>query len=119
MSEQARLNPEQAAAQLRIPCIRLWLLRVLEVMPRYSGNDEFMRTALAYIGLPIARAELLEQLKFLAERKLVTLDHRAEFNIWVVALTGSGQDVALGLAEAEGIAQPQAQNSGATITPGG
>ena len=111
MSEQTRLNPDQAAAQLRIPCIRLWLLRILEVMPRYSGNDEFMRTALAYAGLPVARAELLEQLRFLAERKLVTLDHRVEFNIWVVALTGSGQDVALGLVEAERIERPQAQTS--------
>jgi len=91
--------------EIRIHSARLWVLRLLEAMPGRRGNDDFMHSGLDRIGLPLAHAELVTQLHFLAEKGLIQLDYVDDFTfkVWAIELTRTGQEVVAGLVEVDGI----------------
>ncbi|GAB2493096.1 hypothetical protein GCM10027084_02180 [Pseudoxanthomonas sangjuensis] len=69
-----------------------------------------MHVGLAYVGLPLAQADLLGHLNFLADKGLIRLDYRDEFKVWVIDLTRTGREVVRGLVEVEGIERPQGED---------
>ncbi len=110
MIDQSNLSAEEIAAKARVGCIRLWILRLLKASPGHCGNDEFMHTGLSYAGLPLAHAEMLAHLHFLADNGLVRLRYLDDFpfKVWTIELTRAGQEVVQGLTRIDGIELPRA-----------
>ena len=101
----------QIIAAARIRSQRLWVLRLLDASAGYRANNELIRAGLNHVGLPIAHADLLAQLRYLEENSLIRVEQRADFAVWVIELTRAGQDVAQGLLVIEGIERPAPRTS--------
>lgn len=91
--------------QLVIEDIRLGVLQLLEEDADYAYNENLLQRMLEGqrahgIGFDLLR----NQLRWLEEQGLVTLDDAAD--VWTVRLTRRGEDVALGHMRLHGVARP-------------
>lgn len=94
MSYQDVLNEDQ----------RLVLLRGLLEMPGYSSNDSILHTVLEKYGHHLSRDKVRTHLFWLKEQELVNLDTVS--STLIADLTGRGEDVARGRANAPGVKRP-------------
>jgi DNA-binding transcriptional ArsR family regulator len=83
---------------------RLVILRILEKAPGSEANHYLLREALDSMGHNVSRDVVMTELSWLAEQGLVTLEDLGSMK--VAALTGRGQDVALGRAVVPGVKKP-------------
>ncbi len=84
--------------------IRLVILRALEEDAGYSLNESVLHSILAMFGHKVSRDRVRTELSWLAEQKLVTVEHVASVD--VASLTGRGADVAAGRTIVPGVKRP-------------
>ncbi len=81
------------------------ILQLLEQDSGYALTEMVLVRALAELGNPIPRARLRAQLHWLSNQSLVTLGDLAGSGLLTAKLTERGEEVALGVLRAEGVAR--------------
>ena len=100
----ARANAIDELEQVRSAYRALFALQTLHHTPEYRANSEVLYSYLIKIGVGGARQDMQADLRFLEEGGLVRfkyVDHH-----FVVELTASGEDVALGRCVVDGVSPP-------------
>lgn len=86
---------------------RLVMLRLLSEQRGYTLNSSNLHAGLEYLAIRCTRAEVLADLRFLADNGLVTLEPMADIEgLYGVTLTRAGRDVATGHQLVPGISTP-------------
>lgn len=83
--------------------IRLVILRLLNETPARRGNSSTLRTALGAWGFDLTRVEVKEQLRWLEEHELVSIEAIADESVLLASLTERGIDLALGRGAVQGV----------------
>lgn len=86
---------------------RIAILRFLDGAPTRSANDSIVADALETFAVAISRAQVREELEWLAREGLVTT--RTVANYVVATLTEAGEDVARGRRLVRGVKRPSAR----------
>ncbi|MBT0666347.1 ArsR family transcriptional regulator [Geobacter pelophilus] len=84
--------------------IRLVILRTLAETNGYSCNESIIHAILAKFGHKVSRDQVKNQLAWLEEQGLVTLE--TVVDIYVATITGRGVDIADGSATVPGVKRP-------------
>jgi len=84
---------------------RLAILRLLSEQQGYSLNDSVLHDALEQLGHSVPRAIVRDDMNWLAERDLVSIETVAG-RVAVATLTERGADVAAGRTRVEGVKRP-------------
>jgi hypothetical protein len=82
---------------------RLALLQVLEAEPGYAENEAVLQVALEAVGYGISSSKLRDELTWLAERRLITVEIIGA--LMMAKLTRRGDDVAQGRERVPGVAR--------------
>lgn len=98
MSLKDELNVKMAARR------RLKILKLLACAPLYILDEVALQGQLAAVASPVAVAGLHDDLRHLRDRDCLRLD--TSEGVWLAELTRTGNDVADGLAEVDGVARP-------------
>ncbi|MBZ0253988.1 MAG: ArsR family transcriptional regulator [Candidatus Methylomirabilis sp.] len=86
---------------------RISILKFLAEAPTRSANDSIVADALETFGLSVPRAQVRDELQWLAREGLVTT--RTVANYIVATLTEAGEDVARGRKFVRGVKRPSAR----------
>lgn len=84
---------------------RLAVLRLLDEARRRTADESLLRHLLRAWGHATGRAPLRDDLAWLRDRDLVTVEDVG--GVWLATLAGRGVDVAHGDEEVEGVARPE------------
>lgn len=95
------MNYNQKMTEFR----RLAILEILSNCPAYTTNEYDIKAQLKILGQATATDILRADLHWLAEQGLIY--HNQPIDLWVVTLTGKGDDVGQGLATIPGVARPE------------
>lgn len=86
---------------------RLVMLRLLSEQPGYKLNSSNLHAGLDYLSIQCTRADVLADLRFLADNGLVRLNPLADIEgLYGVELTRAGRDVAQGHQVVAGVSTP-------------
>lgn len=85
---------------------RLAILRFLAEDSDYSLNDSVLQTALGHVGHGVSRDVLRNDLAWLSEQGLATVEQVMGGKVAVARLTDRGADVAAGRAVVPGVKRP-------------
>lgn len=83
---------------------RLVLLRLLAEGPGYSLNSSNLHAGLEYLRIHVTRADLLDDLRWLAAQGLVRMEPIID-GVYGCELTAAGADVVAGIEHVPGIAR--------------
>lgn len=83
---------------------RYVLLRLLSAFPDWRGNDDILQMSLIDAGYEAGHEDVIEDMRWLAERELVTVQEVGPF--LVATLTRSGGDAVHGRKRVEGLRRP-------------
>lgn len=81
------------------------ILAILLNAGEYALNEGALEDALEAVGYPVSHATLRTTAGWLEEQGLVRIANR-ERNLWIVALTKTGEDVARGRSIVDGVKRP-------------
>lgn len=84
---------------------RLVMLRILKESAGYTANESILDAGLDAYGHKVSRDIVNNELAWLAEMDLITLDNLADTNI--AKITQRGIDVAEGQANVQGVKRPK------------
>lgn len=86
---------------------RLVMLRLLSEQRGYTLNSSNLHAGLDYLSINCTRADVLADLRFLADNGLVTLDPLSDIEgLYGVTLTRAGREVATGQQLVAGVSAP-------------
>lgn len=89
---------------------RLVALRLLSEQRGYTLNSSNLHAGLDFLSIKCTRAEVLDDLRFLADNGLVRLEPIGGIEgLYGVTLTRAGRDVATGNQEVAGVSTPAPQ----------
>lgn len=87
---------------------RLFILRLLAELNEYRANSGSLFLGLQSSGYSLTRLEVKQELNWLAEQLLVTLE--LVDSVFIAELTERGQDVARGAIQWPGVARPNTKS---------
>lgn len=85
---------------------RLMILKSL-IECGFDANEDILLECLALYGHRISQTRLRNHLTFLADAELVRINKIADGRMWIAIITRQGEDVAKGIAIAEGVRKPR------------
>jgi hypothetical protein len=91
-------------ADFQAECRRLAILVILGEAAAYTQDEVVLRVRLQGRGHPVSVQALRDDLKLLRDLDCVRLETPG--GVWLATLTRTGDDVARGLAEVDGVARP-------------
>lgn len=85
---------------------RLVMLRILGESPGFARNSSQLHAGLEYFAIRISRADLLADVRWLADQGLIAIAPVAD-GVYACTLTHAGTDVMDGATQVMGVARPR------------
>lgn len=86
---------------------RLVILRLLSEQPEYQLNSSNVHAGLQHLGVHATRADLLQDLRWMAGEGLLNLESLADIeNLYTCTVTHAGWEVARGMESVTGVSRP-------------